>query len=72
MLLDRIELSTSPLPKHSPCVRLLKTLAFSLRESRVVAFCSRINGASGPGNSGPTRIRGLAGPLRHQVACEQP
>lgn len=50
MLLVRIELTTSPLPRHDFSLHILKLLAFSLPESRRVAIRSHIFRASGTGN----------------------
>jgi hypothetical protein len=44
MLLEGIELSTSPLPKHSFRLRILQLLAYPLLESRRVAVRSQVSG----------------------------
>jgi hypothetical protein len=63
VLLEGIELSTSPLPKHCFRLRLLKLLAFPLLESRRVTICSGVFGASGTGNSTGDPVSHTAGQL---------
>ena len=71
MLLEGIELSTSPLPKHSFRLRLLKLLAFPLLESRRVTIRSRVFGASGTGNSTGDPVSHAAADRRWAVASAE-